>query len=252
MPTALITGSSRGIGAATAELLAGRGYDVVIHYRRDEGAAQQVAALVTAQGQRALVARAELADEEEVRSLVAQAVDRFGTLDVLVANAASSAFKPLAEFRRHHLQLTFDTIVGSFVTLMQTAEPHLADGGRVVTVSGFDTVEVLNNHALLAAAKAALETLTRYWAVEWAARSITVNSLIPGYVETDSARIYAETSHPGGWDGARAEWAARTPAGRLATPLDIARIIALLCSADAAWITGQLIIADGGITLTHL
>ena len=137
------------------------------------------------------------------------------------------------------------------MTLMQTASDHLAEGGRVVTVSGFDTVEVLNNHALLAAAKAALETLTRYWAVEWASRSITVNSVIPGYVETDSARLYAETSHPGGWDGARSEWAARTPAGRLATPLDIARIIGLLCSTDAAWITGQLIIADGGITLTH-
>lgn len=251
MATALITGSSRGIGAATAELLAGRGYDVVIHYRRDEGAALQVAALVTAQGRRALLARAELADEDEVRALVAQAVDAFGTLDVLVANAASSAFKPLAEFRRHHLLRTFDTIVGSFVTMMQTAEPHLADGGRVVTVSGFDTVEVLHNHALLAAAKAALESLTRYWAVEWAPRSITVNSVIPGYVATDSARIYAETSHADGWDGARAEWAARTPAGRLATPLDIARVIALLCSGDAAWITGQLLIADGGITLTH-
>jgi len=246
---ALITGSSRGIGAATAELLAGRGYDIVVHYRRDAAAAAAVADAVRAQGRQALVVMAELADEAAVRTMVEQAVDRFGGLDAVVANAASSAFKPLGELRRHHLQATFDTIVGSFVHLVQTAEPHLAEPGRIVTVSGFDTVEMLPNHGLLAAAKAALETLTRYWAVELAPRRITVNSVLPGYVETDSARLYAETSHPGGWEAARTAWAARTPAGRLATPGDIARVIALLCSADAAWITGQLIVADGAMTL---
>jgi enoyl-[acyl-carrier protein] reductase III len=249
VPVALITGSSRGIGAATAELLAGRGHDVVVHYRRDEQAAEEVAAVVRAEGRDALVVRAELADEGEVRAMVERAVARFGTLDVLVANAASSAFKPLHELRPHHLQATFDTIVHSFVHLVQAAAPHLADPGRIVTVSGFDTIEVLPNHGLLAAAKAALETLTRYWAVDLAPRGVTVNSVLPGYVETDSARLYAETSHPGGWEAAQAVWAAATPAGRVASALDIARVIALLCSPDAAWITGQLIVADGGMTL---
>jgi len=249
VPVALITGSSRGIGAATAELLAARGHDIVVHYRRDDAAAAAVAAVVEAQGRSALVVRAELADEGEVRAMVERAVARFGTLDVLVANAASSAFKPLHELRPHHLQATFDTIVHSFVHLVQAAAPHLADPGRIVTVSGFDTIEVLPNHGLLAAAKAALETLTRYWAVDLAPRGVTVNSVLPGYVETDSARLYAETSHPGGWEAAQAVWAAATPAGRVASALDIARVIALLCSPDAAWITGQLIVADGGMTL---
>jgi len=247
--TAIITGSSRGIGAATAELLAARGHDIVVHYRRDEAAAEEVAAVVRAQGRDALVVRAELADETEVRALVERSVERFGAIDVLVANAASSAFKPLAELRPHHLRATFDTIVHSFVHLVQAASPHLAEPGRIVTVSGFDTFEVLPNHGLLAAAKAALETLTRYWAVDLGPRGITVNSVLPGYVETDSARLYAETSHPGGWAAAQAEWAAATPAGRVASALDIARVIALLCSPDAAWITGQLIVADGGMTL---
>lgn len=249
MAVALITGSSRGIGAATAELLAGRGHDIVVHYRRDLDAAEATAAAVRAQGRQALVVRAELAVEAEVRALVAAAVQRFGTLDVVVANAASSAFKPLGELRTHHLQATFDTIVGSFQHLVQAAEPHLASPGRIITVSGFDTIDVIANHGLLAAAKAALETLTRYWAVDLAPRGVTVNAVVPGYVETDSARLYAETSHPGGWAAAQLAWSAQTPAGRLATAGDIARVIALLCSADAAWITGQLIVADGGLTL---
>lgn len=249
MPTALITGSSRGIGAATAALLAGRGHDIVVHYRRDHGAAERTAAAVRAHGRQALVVQAELADAGAVRALVDRGVERFERLDVVVANAASSAFKPLSELRPHHLRATFDTIIGSFQALMQRAEHHLPDGARVVTVSGFDTVDVLDDHALLASAKAALEALTRYWAVQLAPRGITVNAVLPGYVDTDSARLYADTSVPGGWAAARQAWAAQTPMGRVASAEEIAAAIAVLCSADAGWITGQLIVADGGLTL---
>lgn len=249
MPTALITGSSRGIGAATAVLLAERGHDVVVHYRRDADAAERTAALVRGAGRGALVVKAELAEDAEVRAMVDAAVQRFGALDVLVANAASSAFKPLPQLKHHHVRATFDTIVGSFLALVQQAAPHLRDGGRVVTVSGFDTIAVLDDHGLLAAAKAALETLTRYWAVELAPRRVTVNAVVPGYVDTDSARLYADTSVPGGWAAAERAWAARTPLGRVASADELARVIGLLCSADAGWITGQLLVADGGLTL---
>jgi enoyl-[acyl-carrier protein] reductase III len=249
VPVALITGSSRGIGAATAIVLAGRGHDVVVHYRRAATAAEETAAAVRRHGGRALVVRAELADEEQVRHLVEATVEQFGRLDVVVANAASSAFKPLTELRGHHLRATFDTIIGSFQTLLQAAEPHLGAGGRVVAVSGFDTIEVLSDHGLLAAAKAALETLIRYWAVDLAPRGVTANAVVPGYVDTDSARLYADTSIEGGWEAARRQWAAQTPMGRVAAAEEIARVIALICSADAGWITGQLIVADGGLTL---
>lgn len=249
MPVALITGSSRGIGAATAVLLAERGHDIVVHYRRDEAAAEATASAVRAQGREALVLRAELADEAQVRAMVAEAVGHFGGLDVVIANAASSAFKPLGALGRHHITATFDTIVGSFLALVQAAEPHVHAGGRIITVSGFDTVAVIPNHGLLAAAKAALEMLTRYWAVDLAARAITVNSVVPGYVDTASARLYAETSVPGGWEAAERLWSAQTPMGRVATAEELARVIGLLCSPDAGWITGQLLIADGGLTL---
>ena len=249
MPAALITGSSRGIGAATAALLAERGHDVVVHYRRDADAAEATAAVVRGHGCHALVVRAELAEPEEVHGMVTAAVERFGALDVVVANAASSAFKPLAQLRPHHVRATFDTIIGSFVGLMAAAAPHLRDGGRVITVSGFDTMDVIADHGLLAAAKAGLETLTRYWAVDLAPRAITVNSVVPGYVDTASARLYAETSVPGGWVEAERRWSAQTPMGRVATAEELARVIGLLCSPDAGWITGQLLVADGGLTL---
>lgn len=249
MPVALITGSSRGIGAATAALLARRGHDIVVHYRRDADAAEASAAAVRAEGRRALVVRAELADEAEVRAMVAAAVAQFGGLDVVIANAASSAFKPLPALASHHLRATFDTIVGSFMALVQEAAPHLRDGGRIITVSGFDTMAVIPNHGLLAAAKAALETLTRYWAVELAPRAITVNSVVPGYVDTASARLYAETSIPGGWAVAEQQWSAQTPMGRVATAEELAAVVGLLVSPDAGWVTGQLLVADGGLTL---
>lgn len=250
MGAALITGSSRGIGRACAELFARRGLDVVVHYRRDAEAARAVVAAVEAHGRRAVAVRAELADADEVAGLADAAIEAFGTLDVVVANAAASAFKPLTELRSHHIGATLDTIVASFLHLVRETQPALrAPGGRIVTVSGFDTVRVLENHGLLAAAKAALEQLTRYLAVELAPRAVTVNCVVPGYVDTDSARIYAESTFPGGWEAARAEWAARTPLGRIAAAEEIAAVVGLLCSEDAAWITGQVIVADGGVTI---
>lgn len=253
MTAAFITGSSRGIGAATAVLFAQRGIDVAVHYRRDATAAEEVAAAVRTAGRRAVVVRAELAQEAEVRGAVAAAAAALGGLDIVVANAAASAFKPLLAMRAHHLGATFDTIAASFVHLVQAATPFLAEagepGGRIVTVSGFDTIRVLPDHGLLAAAKAALEQLTRYLAVELAPQATTVNAVVPGFVDTDSARLYADTSYPGGFAAAAQAWSAATPAGRLATAEDIAKVIALLCSPDASWITGQIIVADGGLTL---
>jgi enoyl-[acyl-carrier protein] reductase III len=249
---ALVTGSSRGIGRAAVLRLAGRGADIVVHYRRDADAARRVADEVIALGRRAVVARAELTDPDEVTTLAVAAEQHFGRLDLVVANAASSTFRPLLEVREHHVERTFDTIVGSFLALVRAVEPLLrrddGDPKRIVTVSGFDTLRAIPDHGLLAAAKAALEQLTRYLAVELAPR-MTVNSVIPGYVDTASARLYADTSIAGGWAAARDSWAAATPLRRVADADDIARVVAFLCSADAAWLTGQLLVADGGLTL---
>lgn len=247
---ALITGSSRGIGRATALLLAARGADVAVHFRRDEAAAQAVCEEVRVAGARAIAVRADLRDQDAVAVAVQEVGAAFGRLDMLIANAASTAFKPLLDLKPHHIGMTLDTSVQSLLTLVRTALPLMRDrAARIVTVSGFDTRRCLPGHGLLGAAKAAVETLTRYLAAELAPFGVNANCVVPGFVATDSARLWADTHEPGGYAAAAEEWVRRTPAGRVGEPDDIARVIALLCSPDARWITGQVIVADGGLTL---
>jgi enoyl-[acyl-carrier protein] reductase III len=247
--TALITGSSRGIGRATALLLARRGADVAVHFRRDEAAAQAVCDEVRAAGVRAVAVQADLRDQDAVAAAVDAVGAAFGRIDMLIANAASTAFKPLLDLKPHNVGMTLDTSVQALLTLVRAAVPLMRDRASIVTVSGFDTLRALPGHGLLGAAKAAIETLTRYLAAELAPLGINANCVVPGFVATDSARLWADTHEPGGYAAAAEDWVRRTPAGRVGEADDIARVIALLCSPDARWITGQAIVADGGLTL---
>ncbi|MDQ7859133.1 MAG: SDR family oxidoreductase [Armatimonadota bacterium] len=244
---ALVTGASRGIGRATALLLGERGADVVVHYKTSEEAARGVAATIAASGRRAVAVRADLERPEEIDALFARVRETFGALDIFVANAAATAFRPFAALRPHHLARTYQANVFAFVQAAQAAMALMAGRrGRIVTVSSFPTARYLPDYALLASAKAAVETLTRYLAVEAAPLGVTVNGVSPGVVATESIGAYAR-----GDDAAFVEAAtAATPMGRLGQPEDIARVIAFLCSDDAAWIVGQTIVADGGLTLT--
>lgn len=247
---ALVTGSSRGIGRVTAEMLARRGAEVIVHYRRDEAAALETRRAIQAAGGTAHVVCADLRDADAVTAMMDDIARRIGRLDILIANAASSAFKPLLEIQPKHVDMTFQTTYGAFLIMVQRALPLMRGrAGNIVTVSGFDTLRVLPGHGLLGAAKAALETATRYFAVDLAPHGINVNGVIPGFVETASAQLYADTQEPGGYAAAHAAWAARTPRGRVATADDIARVICMLCGPDARWVTGQIIVADGGLTL---
>lgn len=245
-PVALITGSSRGIGRATALLFARRGHDVVVHYRREADAAEATAKEARAAGAEALVVQGDLSDGDVPGRIVTETAERFGRLDVLVANAAATAFKPLLDVGTKHLDLTMRTVVQSFLLLAQGAVPLMAGRpGAIVAVSGFDSIRVVANHGLLGAAKAALEQLVRYLAVELAPRDIAVNSVLPGMVSTDSARLWADTSHPGGWEAFTAE---RQP-DTIISPEQIAEIIAFLCAPAGRCIRGHNLIVDAGITL---
>jgi len=249
-PVALVTGSSRGIGRATVLLFAGRGHDVVVHYRREAEAAEAVAKEARAAGAGVLVVAGDLVDAEVPARILGEVADRFGRLDVLVANAASTAFKPLSEVTARHLDLTMRTVVQSFLLLSQGAVPLMAGRpGSIVGVSGIDSLRVVGNHGLLGAAKAAMEQLVRYLAVEFGPHDIAVNSVLPGFVTTDSSRLWADTSHPGGWEAFETEGASRVPAGRMAAPEEIAEIIAFLCSPAGRYIRGHNLIVDGGVGL---
>jgi enoyl-[acyl-carrier protein] reductase III len=244
---ALVTGSSRGIGRAIALRLAGEGADVVVHYRRQTVAAQETAAAIAALGQRALVVQAELGEAPAVRRMFAQVHETFGVLDIFVANAAATAFKPLLEQQAHHLDRTFAITVDAFVVAVQEAVKLMhRRRGKIITVSGIDARRYIPLHGALAAAKGALEVLTAYLACELAPQGISVNGVNPGFVNTDSAHVFGEHVY----HLLAKNIVTYTPMQRVGTPDDIANVVAFLCSEDAAWICGQTLTVDGGLSLT--
>lgn len=245
--TALVTGSSRGIGRAIALRLAEEGADVVVHFRRNVDAAEDAAAAVMALGRRALTVQADLGEPEAADALFDEVRASFGNLDILVANAAATAFKPLIETRRHHLHKTFAITVNALVAMVQRAA-ELMHGrrGRIVTVSGIDARRYVPLHGAMAAAKGAAEVLTAYLACELAPRGIRVNGVNPGFVDTDSARVFGDSVYRRLADNI----VPYTPMKRVGTPQDIAGVVAFLCSDDAAWMCGQTLMVDGGLSLT--
>jgi enoyl-[acyl-carrier protein] reductase III len=247
MKTAFVTGASRGIGRATALRLARDGFDVAIGYRRDHESARRVADEVNGLGRRAVLVHAELGDLDAVDQGLDGLLAEVDHVDVLVANAASTAFKPLLETKPHHVEKTFAVTIQAFLRIVQRLAPGMHEGGRIVGVSGMDTHRYVAGHGVLAAAKSALETLTKYLAVELGPRGITANAVNPGYVDTDSVALYF-----GGDEARRAfmdELEGSTPLRGIGTPEEVASCIAWICSPDAAWLQGQVIHLDGGIFL---
>ncbi len=250
---ALVTGASRGIGRAIARELASRGADVVVHYKQNDEAAQQITAEISRAGSRALPVKADLEKADEVGALLARVKSEFGRLDIVVLNAAATAFKPLLEANANNLSRTFAITLNASLLLVQGAAELLERGlqGRIVAVSGWDTLRFISRHGILAGAKAALEVWVRYLACELAPRGINVNSVCPGPVE-DTLYPHVYGGDHAGYEEWKRRRIAATPKGRLGTPEDVARVVGFLCSREAEWITGQNIVCDGGLSLTHL
>jgi enoyl-[acyl-carrier protein] reductase III len=240
---ALITGSSRGIGRAIALELAGRGADVVVNYLRKRSAAEEVVAEVEARGRRAVAVKANVGDAVDVEAMFDRVRSEFGRCDILVGNAASGIVRPITQVEDKHWDWTLDINARSILRCARQAVPLMeAQGwGRIIGITSFGSTRVFSEYGVIGVSKAAIEALVRYLAVELAPKGIVVNAVSPGIVETDSLKFF-----PIDVEETLQQATARTPARRVTMPEDVAKVVAFLCSDDAAMIVGQTIVVDGG------
>lgn len=248
---AVVTGGSRGIGRGIALHLAQAGADCAITYRRNADAARETVAALEATGRRAMALPLELAEPEQVGPAFDRIAAAFGRVDVLVANAAAAAFRPVLEQKPHNVRRTFAITVDAFVAMTQAAVPLMAGRpGRIVLVSGIDSFQAMDGHSVLGAAKAAAEALVRGLALELGPRGVTVNAVTPGFIRTDSSTYYVTQGLGLDYERATERLRAATPVRRHGTTEDVAELVGYLVSDAASFVTGQCIVIDGGLTIT--
>ncbi|NKJ98609.1 SDR family oxidoreductase [Rhizobium leguminosarum bv. viciae] len=237
---ALVTGASRGIGAAVARRLAKDGFTVVINYSGNAAPAEELVQEIEQAGGKALTAKADVSDPEAVRRMFDAAEAAFGGVDVLINNAGIMMLSSLAEADDANFDRQIGVnLKGTFNTLREAAK-RLRDGGRVVNFSTSVVGLKLEAYGVYAATKAAVETLTAIMAKEMRGRNITVNAVAPGPVATD---LFLN----GKSDELIARMAKMNPLERLGTPEDIAAAVAFLAGPDGGWINGQTLRANGGV-----
>lgn len=238
---ALVTGGSRGIGAAISERLAASGRAVVINYASRSDEAEALVLKIADAGGRAIAVKADVADPAAAKALFDAAEKAFGGVDVLVANAGvlNGSLPKIAETTAEDFDRVFAINVKGVFNLMQQAATRLRDGGRIVTLSSSVLGMNLPGYGVYAASKAAVETLSRFLAHELRGRQITVNTVAPGPVAT-------ELFFAGKTEERVAQLAKIAPLERLGQPGDIAQVVAFLASEAGGWVNGQLIRANGG------
>ncbi len=237
---AVVTGASRGIGRAIALRLAQEGASVVVHFKENELAAQDVVSEIEKSGGVARAFGADIGDVVEVRRFFATVQSEFKTIDILVNNAGWAEFKVLEEVNEEDFDAIFDLNVRGLFFATQEAARLLNDNGRIVNISSGITRANVGSGAVYAGSKAAVEAFTRCWSNDLGTRGITVNTVSPGMTETD---LLMEVTSPDALQG----MAAQSPFGRLGKPQDIADVVAFLCTDDARWLSAQNILANGGI-----
>jgi 3-oxoacyl-[acyl-carrier protein] reductase len=237
---AIVTGASRGIGAAIAERLGRDGFLVVVNYAGSASAAEDVVRKIEQAGGRAVSAQADVADAEAVRRMFDSAVTAYGGVDVLVNNAGIMMLAPLASADDANFDRQVDVnLKGTFNTLREAAR-HLRNGGSVINFSTTVVGLKLETYGVYAATKAAVETLTAIMAKEMRGRDINVNAVAPGPTGTD---LFLN----GKSDELVERMSKMNPLERLGTPADIANVVSFLAGPDGAWINGQTLRANGGV-----
>lgn len=239
---AVVTGASKGIGAAIAKALAAEGAAVVVNYASSKAGADAVVSAITEAGGKAVAVGGDVSKAVEAQGIIDKAIDSFGRLDILVNNSGIYEFAPIEEVTEAHFHRHFDTNVLGLLLTTQAAVKHLGEGASIINVSSVATSITPPATAVYSGTKGAVDAITGVLARELGPRKIRVNAINPGMVET-------EGTHSAGVIGSEfeAQVVTQTPLGRVGQPGDIASVVVFLASDDARWLTGEHIVASGGV-----
>jgi 3-oxoacyl-[acyl-carrier protein] reductase len=239
---AVVTGASKGIGAAIASSLAAEGASVVVNYASSKAGADTVVDAITAAGGKAVAVKGDVSKAAEAQGLIAAAIKNFGHLDILVNNSGVYEFGPIEAITEDQFHKMFNVNVLGLLLTTQAAVKHLGEGASIINVGSVASRITPPASSVYTGTKGAVDAITGVLSRELGPKKIRVNALNPGMVET-------EGTHSGGIIGSDFETGtvAQTPLGRIGQPGDIASIAVFLASEDSAWLTGELIIAGGGL-----
>jgi 3-oxoacyl-[acyl-carrier protein] reductase len=240
---AIVTGASKGIGASIARGLAAEGAAVVVNYASSKEGAERVVAEIVAKDGKAIAVQADTSKSDDVKRLFAEAKQAFGTLHVLVNNAGIYKFDPLEQVTESEFHRQFNTnVLGVILSTREALQYFGADGGSVVNIGSVISRSVTPNAVVYSATKHAVDGITLTLAAELGPKKIRVNSINPGPVDTEGARTIGVI----GSDFER-EMVGRTPLGRVGQPNDFAPIAVFLASDESHWLTGEILVASGGL-----
>ncbi|WP_342782374.1 glucose 1-dehydrogenase [Roseimicrobium gellanilyticum] len=237
---AVVTGASKGIGAAIAKRLGAEGASVVVNYATSREGADKVVNAITSGGGKAIAAQADVAKQADVTRLFNEARDAYGKVDILVNNAGLYRGAPVGEITEENFHVHFNLNVLGLIFATQEALKYMGEGGSIINVSSVLSTLSSPGTPVYNATKSAVDGLTRTFSKELAPKKIRVNSVNPGLIETEGI-------HAAGIINYADAVVAMTPLGRLGQPDDIAPVVAFLASADSGWITGECLYAAGGL-----
>lgn len=240
---AVVTGASKGIGAAIAKALAAEGASVVVNYASSRAGADKVVEEITAQGGQAIAVQADVSKKAEIERLFAETKAAYGKVNVLVNNAGVYEFAPLEQITEEHFHRQFNlNVLGLLLTTQEAVKLVGAEGASIINISSGVTTIAPPNTAVYTATKGAVDMVTRSLGKELGARKIRVNAINPGMVETEGV-------HTAGFSEGdfRKQMEANTPLGRIGQVGDIAPLAVFLASNDSAWITGETFLVTGGL-----
>lgn len=240
---AIVTGASKGIGAGIAKSLAAAGASVAVNYSSSKEGAEKVVQEIISDGGKAFAVQGNVTNISDLERMFGETADKYGKLDILINNAGIFNFFPLEEVTAEEFNKQFGTnVLGTLLSTQQALKHFPETGGSVVNISSVVSTGPSPNSSIYSATKGAVDTLTKALAVELAPKNIRVNAVAPGLTVTEGAVTMGITG-----SDMEKNIIASTPLGRAGQPEDIARVATFLASEDAGWLTGQILVASGGL-----